>query len=234
MLLGGYQKLTLIDYPGKVAATVFTAGCNFRCPFCHNPGLVDCLVGGMNLSDNLEKEFFDFLAKRKDQLEGVCVTGGEPTLQPDIIEFVKKIKKLGFAVKFDTNGTRPDVVRKLINLKLVDYFAMDIKNSLDRYKETVGVKTVDLERIKLSARLIMGSGINYEFRTTVVPGIHTEKDFEKIVQWIKGAKAYCLQPYQDAKILDASLRKKIKGRTIDLEKIKKKIEKNFGKITIRS
>lgn len=231
MVLGGYQKLTLIDYPGKVAATVFTAGCNFRCPFCHNPELVKLAVCSSR-PDFLEKDFFSFLKKRKNRLEGVCITGGEPAIQPDIIEFVKKIKKLGFAVKFDTNGTRPDVIKKLIDLKLIDYFAMDIKNSLGRYRETAGAD-VDLDRIKLSARLIMGSGINYEFRTTVVPGIHTEKDFEKIAKWIKGAKTYCLQQYQDAKILDSSLRKKIKGQKTDLGKIKKKIEKNFGKVEIR-
>lgn len=230
MILGGYQRLTLIDYPGKIATTVFTAGCSFRCPFCHNPGLVDSRQ--FTVHGKLEKEFFDFLKKRKGKIEGVCITGGEPTIQKDLIGFIKKIKKLGFLVKLDTNGARPDVLRKVIKENLVDFIAMDIKNQLKNYDKTTGVKG-DKERIKLSVDLIMNSGIPYEFRTTVVPGIHSEKDFEEIAKWIKGARAYYLQEYREIKILDPRLKKKTKGKTIDLDKIKKKIEKNFGKMGIR-
>ncbi len=232
MLLGGYQKLTLIDYPGKIATTIFTVGCNFRCPFCHNPELVKHGTWNMEQGTMMEKEFFAFLKKRRGQLEGVCITGGEPTIQPDLIPFIKKIKKLGFLVKLDSNGTRPDVLKKIIDGKLVDFIAMDIKNTLKKYAKTCESK-VDIERIKLSVDLIRNSGIDYEFRTTAVPGLHEEKDFEEIAKWLKGAKAYYLQEYRETKILDPRLKKKTKGKTLDLEKIKKKIEKGFGKMGIR-
>jgi len=230
MRLGGFQKLTLIDYPGKIATTVFTVSCSFRCPFCHNPELV--LNSDFPALNEMEKEFFEFLKKRKGKLEGVCITGGEPTIQMDIIEFIKKIREMGFLVKLDSNGTRPDVLKKIINQKLVDFIAMDIKNSPEKYSQTTGVKA-DIERIKLSVDLIMNSGIDYEFRTTVVPGIHSEKDFEKIAIWINGAKAYYLQEFRDLKILDPKIKKKIKGNNLNLEKIEKKIKKHFGKTGIR-
>jgi pyruvate formate lyase activating enzyme len=231
MVLGGYQKLTLIDYPGKLAATVFTVGCSFRCPFCHNPELVISSRSTVH-NNKTEKEFFKFLRTRKGKLEGVCITGGEPTIQSDLIDFIQKIKKLGYLVKLDTNGTRPDVLKKIISEKLVDFMAMDIKNNLEKYDNTCGTKA-DKERIKLSVDLIKNSGIDCEFRTTVVPELHTEKDFEKIAKWITGAKTYSLQKYQDSKIIDSKLRKRIKGKSLDLEKIKKNIEKHFGKVLIR-
>lgn len=234
MILGGIQKLTLIDYPGKIAATVFTLGCSFRCPFCHNPELVNLRLAH---DERSEKEFFDFLKTRKGKLEGVCITGGEPTIQPDIIDFIKKIKKQGLAVKLDSNGTRPDVLKKLIDAKLVDYVAMDIKNQPKKYLRTVGLDKSKnaplLERVKLSVDLIMKSGIPYEFRTTVVPGIHMEGDFDEIAEWIKGAQAYYLQEYREGKILDDKLKKETKGKSLDLEKIKNKIGTNFKKIGIR-
>lgn len=231
MILGGFQKLTLIDYPGKLATTVFTVGCSFRCPFCHNPELI---ISNFQFSifNNMEKDFFEFLKKRKEKLQGVCITGGEPTIQPDIIRFIKKIKNLGFLVKLDTNGSRPDVLKKIIDLKLVDYIAMDIKNQLKNYNKTSGVK-IDKDRIKLSVDLVMNSKIPYEFRTTVVPGIHSEKDFLEISKWIKGAREYWLQKYEEVKILDPKLKNKTKGKKLDLEKIKKSIEKHLGKVGIR-
>lgn len=230
MKIGGWQKLTLIDFPGNLATTVFTVGCSFRCPFCHNPELV--LGGGENTSDNSEKEFFDFLESRKGKLEGVCITGGEPTIQPDIIEFIRKIKQMGFLVKLDSNGTRPDVLKKILDEKLVDYVAMDIKNSLKKYAKTSGVKA-DTERIKLSVDLIRNLSPDYEFRTTVVPGLHVPKDFLEIAKWLEGSKRYFLQPYLETKILDEKLKKTTKGKTIDLEKIKKEIELYFSEVSIR-
>ena len=231
MNIGGYQKLTLIDYPGKLATTVFTVGCSFCCPFCHNPELT--LSSQMPVhSNNLEGNFFEFLKKRKGKLEGVCITGGEPTIQPDLVDFIKKIKKLGYAVKIDTNGTRPDILKKVIGEKLVDFIAMDIKNNLEKYDKTCGTKA-DKGRIKLSVDLIINSGIDYEFRTTVVPELHNIEDFSEIAKWLTGAKIYCLQKYQDAKIIDSRLRRRIKGKSLDLEKIKKNIEKHFGKVIIR-
>ena len=231
MILGGLQKLTLIDYPGYIAATVFTVGCNFRCPFCHNPELV--ISNQFPISNVMERDFFDFLKQRKGKIEGVCITGGEPTIRPDIIEFIRKIKNLGFKVKLDTNGARPDVLRRLYKEKLLDFVAMDIKNSLEKYKETVKTE-VDLERIKLSVGLICHSGIDYEFRTTVVPGLHQENDFEKIGKWLRGAKKYVLQTFEDkGKLLDPELKKRVKGKKIDLEEIAKSIRKYFGKVEIR-
>ncbi|HAT74439.1 MAG TPA: anaerobic ribonucleoside-triphosphate reductase activating protein [Candidatus Moranbacteria bacterium] len=230
MFIGGYQKLTLIDFPGRLAATVFTVGCNFRCPFCHNPELVSNIK---QIANGLEKDFFEFLKKRKDKIEGVCITGGEPTLQPDLMEFIKKIKTLGFLVKLDTNGARPDVLKKIIEQKLVDYIAMDIKNQPKKYDATTGVKG-DIARIKLSVELITRGKIPYEFRTTVVPGLHNEKDFLEIAKWIGGAQNYYLQEYREQTILDKKLKQKTKNKKIDLEKIKKMIEKNFGKVGVRS
>lgn len=230
MRLGGFQKLTLIDYPGKIATTVFTVGCSFRCPFCHNPELV--LRAQFPAPNKMEEEFLAFLEKRKGKLEGVCITGGEPTIQPDIIEFIKKIKALGYFIKLDSNGTRPDVLRRIIKEKLVDYIAMDIKHAPKKYNLATGL-TTDIVRIKTSVRLIMQSGIPYEFRTTVVPGIHEDEDFDKIAKWIAGAKNYNLQEYREGKILNPHLKKKTKGKALDLEAIKKRIGKNFGKMVIR-
>ncbi|MFA5925919.1 MAG: anaerobic ribonucleoside-triphosphate reductase activating protein [Parcubacteria group bacterium] len=231
MIIGGLQKLTLIDYPGHIAATVFTVGCNFRCPFCHNPELVE--HGKWNMERKIEEEFFQLLRERQGKLEGVCITGGEPTIQPDIIDFIRKIKELGFKVKLDTNGTRPDVLRLLYAQNLLDYTAMDIKNSLENYAKTAN-NNLDIERIKLSVNLIRNSGVDYEFRTTVVPGLHKEGDFEKIGKWLEGVKKYVLQAYEDkGKILDPNLKKRIKGKKMDLEKIGKNIEKYFGKVEIR-
>jgi len=230
MLIAGFQKLTLIDYPGKIAATIFTFGCNFRCPFCHNPEL----VGGIKyeVSSDIEKNFFKFLKTRKGKLSGVCITGGEPTLQPDLIDFIKKVKKMGFLVKLDSNGARPDVLKKLYDLKLLDFVAMDIKNSLKKYDKTNGIKT-DKDRIKMSVNLIMNSRVPYEFRTTVVPGLHKVEDFDEIAEWLSGAESYFLQEYREGKILDPKLKKKTKGKKIDLEEIKKRIEKSFRKVGIR-
>ncbi len=232
MILGGLQKLTLIDYPGHIAATVFTVGCNFRCPFCHNPELV---ISNFQfpISNILERDFFNFLETRQGKLEGVCITGGEPTIQPDIQEFVQKIKELGYKVKLDTNGTRPDVLRLLYAQNLLDFVAMDIKNSPDKYNAATNSKA-DTERIRLSVDLIRSSGIDYEFRTTAVPGLHEESDFAGIGKWLEGSKKYVLQAFEDkGKILDPNLVKKTKGKGLDLEKIAGKIEKYFGKIEVR-
>lgn len=225
--------MTLIDFPAHLATTVFTVGCNFRCPFCHNPELVlgggGFLVGGQN---KREEEFFAFLEERKGKLEGVCITGGEPTLQIDLEDFIRKVRQMGYLVKLDTNGARPDVLKKLFQLKLLDFVAMDIKNQPERYQETVGVG-VDVERIKLSVELIRNSRVSYEFRTTVVPGVHREKDFLVIAEWLSGADAYYLQEYREEVILDKKLKQKTKGKKIDLEKIQNKIQENFGKMGIR-
>ncbi len=194
MIIKGLQKLTLLDYPGKLACTVFTAGCNFRCPFCHNASLVTRL----NEDYISEEEFFTFLNGRKGKLDGVCVTGGEPTLQKDVIDFMRKIKDLGFCVKLDTNGYNPDVLLRAIDSGVVDYVAMDIKNSLESYPKTIGVTDFDPEKIKRSIAILKGSSLPYEFRTTVVKELHTTDDFRSIADLVAGADEYYLQTFKDS------------------------------------
>jgi len=231
MLIGGFQKLTLIDYPGKIATTVFTVGCNFRCPFCHNPELV---MGALSPSANFtEEEFFLFLDHRKEKLEGVCITGGEPTIQPDLIDFALKIKDKGFLVKLDTNGSRPDILKKMIDERMVDYIAMDIKNAPKKYAFTSRVKNLDIERIKLSADLIRNSHLEYEFRTTVVPGMHKPEDFHEIGKWLKGSRRYYLQRFRNTGVLDRKFAEKTASQKIDLEAIKDLMLKYFQEVRIR-
>ena len=195
MRIGGLQKLTLLDYPGKVACTVFLSGCNLRCPYCHNPGLV--LPEQSEGSEIPEAEVLSFLERRKGKLDGVCITGGEPTLQPELPEFLEKLRRLGYAVKLDTNGTNPDMLEALAQEGLLDYAAMDIKNSPDRYAETCG--GVDLlGPVKRSAALLMAGAVDYEFRTTVCAPLHTPEEMAGIGRWLKGAKRYFLQPFVDS------------------------------------
>ena len=230
MKIGGLQKMTLIDYPGKVACTVFTVGCNFRCPFCYNSELV---FPEKNTPTTSEEEFFNFLNKRKGLLDGVCVTGGEPTIHQDLLEFIQKIKDLKFLVKLDTNGTNPETLKQLLNKNLLDYIAMDIKSSVNGYKKAVGTE-VDMENIKKSIKLIMNSGIEYEFRTTVVPGIHSKEDILEIAKEIKGAKKYYLQQFRpDAKMIDQKLRKVDPYQDIFFKKIVEEIKDNFEVCEVR-
>ena len=193
MKISGLQKLTLLDYPGKMACTVFTYGCNFRCPFCHNAMLVT-----EENSDNISEDgFFAFLKKRQGILDGVCISGGEPTMQKDLAEFIRQIKALGYAVKLDTNGSQPEVLRNLISENLLDYVAMDIKNSPKKYSLTCG-REVDMVPIKESVSVIKESGIEHEFRTTTVRELHKAEDFAEIAEWIKGDSRYFLQHFEDS------------------------------------
>ena len=194
MIIKGLQKTTLLDFPGKVACTVFTAGCNFRCPFCHNASLVI----SPDMSDTIsEEEIFAFLKKRRGILDGVCITGGEPLLQRDIEDFIKKIRELGLAVKLDTNGAYPERLRSIIYKGLVDYVAMDIKNSKEKYALTAGAD-VDIEKISESVRILMESDVEYEFRTTVARELHSPEDIQSIGEWIAGADRYFLQSFTDS------------------------------------
>lgn len=194
MIIKGLQKTTLLDFPGKVACTVFTAGCNFRCPFCHNASLVI----SPDLTDTIsEDELFAFLKKRRGILDGVCITGGEPLLQRDIEELIKKIRDLSLAVKLDTNGAYPERLRSIIENNLVDYVAMDIKNSKEKYALTAGAD-VDIGKISESVGLLMSSGIAYEFRTTIVKELHSPEDIRSIGEWIAGAEKYFLQSFTDS------------------------------------
>ena len=196
MIIKGFQKTTLLDFPGKVAATVFTAGCNFRCPFCHNASLVTHLDDSPTIA---EEEVLSYLARRKGILDGVCITGGEPLLQPDLDRFCRKVKDLGLLVKLDTNGALPHKLRALIDAGLVDYVAMDIKNGEEQYLQTAGITNESLlARVKESISLIMASGVSYEFRTTVVKGLHTKESLLSAFAMIKDAERYFLQGFVDS------------------------------------
>ncbi len=199
MFFGGLQRTTLVDYPGKVAATVFTFGCNFRCPNCHNPELVlpELIEKQPRIT---EKEVLDFLKSRQGLIEGLCITGGEPTMHSDLGDFIKKVKKLRVQVKLDTNGSFPVILKKLINQYLIDYVAMDVKAPPEKYDIATGVK-VSLEDIKKSINLLKEGKVNFEFRTTLVPNILTEDDILKIVEWIKPASQYFLQRFRGKKTL---------------------------------
>lgn len=193
MRIAGLQKLTLLDYPGRCACTVFLAGCNLRCPFCHNASLVT----GQAPSDMDQDEFFAFLGKRKGLLDGVCVTGGEPTLYNALPEFLAGIRELGFSVKLDTNGSNPSMLRRLIDEGLVDCVAMDIKNSPDRYMETCGGVDI-LDRVQESIDILMEGRVDYEFRTTCCKPFHDADALESIGAWLCGAKQYYLQAFVDS------------------------------------
>lgn len=195
MVIFGLQKLSLLDYPGKTACTVFTGGCNFRCPYCHNASLV---VGLDEIEPVDYDEFFAFLNKRRNILDGVCITGGEPLLQPDIEDFIREIKKFGYSVKLDTNGTFPDKLKRLVDENLVDYVAMDIKNSPEKYSLAAGVSELDFSKISNSVEFLLSNSVDYEFRTTVVKELHSKEDFVSIGEWIKGAKRYFIQSFIDS------------------------------------
>ena len=195
MLINGILKLTLLDYPGHTACTVFTGGCNFRCPFCQNAALV------LRVSEQPvvpEEELFNLLEKRRGLLDGVCVTGGEPTLQADLLEFLRRIKEKGFLVKLDTNGTRPQVISQALEQGLVDKVAMDIKTCRERYPLVAGIDRPDMGAIEDSVRLLLSNPGKYEFRTTVVRQLHTAEDMQGIGEWIKGAQEYYLQGFKDS------------------------------------
>ena len=193
MKLGGLQKMTLLDFPGRVACTVFTVGCNFRCPFCHNSSLVVSPA----LPELSQDDFFAFLRKRQGLLEGVAITGGEPLLHPDMPEFLEKIRALGYAVKLDTNGAFPERLRAILEAKLADYVAMDIKNSREKYERTAGVAGI-LPKVEQSAELLLGGGTPFEFRTTLVDELHEPEDFAAIGEWIAGVDRYFIQGFVDS------------------------------------
>jgi len=215
--IGGLQKVTLLDYPGKVAATIFTQGCNFRCGFCHNPELVEISAAAPSFT---EEEVLAYLAKRKGVLEGVCFTGGEPLLyKNDLLPFLTRIKQLGYAIKMDTNGTDPDLLQEMIEKGLIDYIAMDIKTSLDEYNKVTGV-SADTNKIQESIALIMKSGLNYEFRTTVMPKFHSLETIAKIAKLIKEADNYYLQNFRNNKTLNKDFQYEVGLTDEELEKMK--------------
>jgi len=196
MLISGLQKMTLLDYPGVVACTVFTGGCNFRCPFCHNASLV--LPEALQTSDGGVETVLSFLKKRQGLLDGVAITGGEPLLHADMDAFLREVKALGYRVKLDTNGTFPDRLISLVEEKLVDRVAMDIKNDPALYAKTAGLAAMDMAAVTKSKDFLLSGAVEYEFRTTVVRGLHTEESLLAAAHWIEGAEAYFLQQFKDS------------------------------------
>lgn len=195
MKFNGFQKLTLLDYPGKVACTLFTAGCNLRCPFCHNASLVTH-IDNTNIYN--KEEILSYLGKRQGILEGVCISGGEPLMQAEIEDFIKEVKALGYSIKLDTNGFYPDKLISLVEKGLIDYVAVDIKNSYSKYAKTTGIENLDLSPLKRTVEFLLSGKVGYEFRTTIVEGLHTEADILDIGKTIKGAPRYFLQNFVDS------------------------------------
>jgi pyruvate formate lyase activating enzyme len=230
MRRGGLQKVSLIDYPGLICASVFLQGCNFKCPYCHNPELVDPQLFHPCIKEN---DVLEFLNTRKGKLDAVTITGGEPTIHDDLAPFIKKIKKMGFAVKLDTNGSQPQVIKTLLDEKLLDFIAMDIKAPLEKYKNVVKVP-VNVDSIKESIRLILKSKITHEFRTTIAQSQLEEKDILQIAKLISGAKSYALQKFVLAKILDKKFLNEKSYSDEKFQKIKKHFfEHQISSVTIR-
>lgn len=195
MHIHGFNKTTLLDYPQHLASTIFIGGCNFRCPFCHNASLVTNVSSQPTIA---KEDVMQTLKDRKNFLEGVCITGGEPTIYPELPNFIKEIKALGLKVKLDTNGTNPNMIKYLVDKKLIDYIAMDLKNSKQKYYFSAGVPSLKLDDILKTVDYLMADPIEYEFRTTIVKEHHTAADIISMGEWIKGAKLYFLQSYKDS------------------------------------
>ena len=238
MFIGGLQKFTLLDYPGKIAATIFTMGCNFRCPFCHNPELVN--PKKIDYENGIkEEEVLKFLNSRKGDLDGLCITGGEPTLQLGLADFIKKVKKMGFLVKVDTNGSYPNIVENLVKDKLVDYVAMDIKTTPEKYKIVASEKDI-IKKIEKSVSIVTNSDSELELRTTIVPGIVSVDDFDKIIKWINSIdqkvfsklSRYSVQNFRPGKTLSGDFENIKPYEKEDLEKIADKIRKYCGNVTV--
>ncbi len=226
MNIVGLQKLTLLDFPGHIGCTVFLGGCNFKCPFCYNSSLID-----NDFKNLITEEFlFSFLEKRKGKLEGVAITGGEPLLNSHIGDFIKKIKDMGYLVKLDTNGSNPKLLEELIDKKLVDYVAMDIKNSYEKYSLTTGVK-INVDSIKESVEILLKNKVDYEFRTTVVKELHTLEDLKQISVNIKGAKRYFIQnfQYQDS-VIEKNLHPLSKEELLDFINV---VKVNVENVSLR-
>ncbi len=227
MIIGGFQKFSLIDYPGKLSCIVFTQGCNFRCPYCHNPELIPFTLGRVE-----EKTVLSFLEKRKEKIDAVVITGGEPTMQQGLLKFIQKIRGRGYLIKLDTNGSNPKMLETIINHSLVDYIAMDIKAPLEKYN-VITHSLVCSERIRESIGLIMHSGIKYEFRTTVVKSQLSKKDILSIGKLIEGAELYILQKFIPSKTLDPNFSNEKTYSDEELRSLKRKLEKFVCKCLVR-
>jgi pyruvate formate lyase activating enzyme len=228
MKIGGLQRLSLIDFPGKLAAVVFTVGCNFRCPFCHNGELVRGTVDLLS-----EQSVFDFLETRAKVLDGVVVSGGEPTLQRDLRSFIEKIRALGFAVKLDTNGTHPEMLAELMENRLLDFVAMDIKHIWSRYNLVAKISSFTIEKIQRSVALLLGGAVDYEFRTTVIRGFHDPRDIVAMAGQIRGAKRYVVQEFIPAKTLEEGFSRELPFEKRSIEALIPEISANVQRFEIR-
>jgi len=230
MRIASFQKLTLLDFPGRTATTIFTIGCNFRCGFCHNPEL----VLPEKFPDTISEEiFFEFLDRRKKLLDGVCITGGEPTLQKDLPDFLRKIRKKGFATKLDTNGSNPEMLEKLFRENLLDFVALDIKASPENYAKLVGIDI--FPKVQASKSLISQSGIEFELRTTLIREIHDEAEFTKILEFVRGAPKYFLQNFQvQGGCLDSTFEKMHGFTSTELKKMAERARGFVGECGVRS
>lgn len=227
MTISGIQKLTLLDYPELTSCLIFTQGCNFRCPYCQNSSL----ILDKNEDGKIdEEEIFAYLEKRKKLIDGICISGGEPLLQKDLEKFIIKVKNKGFKVKLDTNGSNPNKLKKFIDKNLVDYVAMDIKNSFDKYDETIGMK-IDIDKVKDSIEILKKSKIDYEFRTTIVKEYHTLQDIENICNYIGKDSKYYLQNYRYCEtVIDKSLHG---FKEEELLAMKEKLNKKYPNLIVR-
>ena len=225
----GLQKTSLIDYPGKVVCTIFLAGCNFRCPYCQNPDLIEAPD---KLPTIKEEEIIDYLKKRRKWLDGICISGGEPTIHKELVIFIERIKKENFLVKLDTNGANPAMIKELLDKNLVDFIAMDIKTSLDKYDDAAKV-SVNKKDVQKSIALIRNSGIDYEFRSTILPRLHSEEDIKKIGEWLNGSKKFVLQQFRPRICLDKSYEKEKPFSKQEMETFKKLLDNYFDKVEIR-
>ncbi len=230
MYVKGLQKVSLVDYPGKVSTTVFTSGCNFRCGYCHNPGLVLCNDQAAGFEG---KELLSFLESRRKWIDGVCISGGEPTLHSSLPEFAAAVKALGLLVKLDTNGTNPEMIEQMVERRVVDYIAMDLKAPLERYEEVCSAR-VDVGAVRRSISLLLQGAVGYEFRTTLLPRLHSEADIEKMGLPVRGARLYALQQFRPApELVDPSFKTEKAFSREEMQRFKKILENFVERVEIR-
>lgn len=227
MNISGFNKLTLVDYPKKLACIVFTQGCNYNCTFCQNSGLIQCNKD--SIIDH--EEIFSYLQKRKNVIEGIVISGGEPTIQPKLKDFIIRVKELGLSVKLDTNGSNPDIIKELIDEKLIDYIAMDVKNIFDEYLGIVNLKQINVDKVKRSIELIKNSGVDHEFRTTIMKNYHDVDKITQICEYLGKDEKYYLQNFEDSEmVLDKSL---ISFSTDALRNIEQILKAKFPNVSVR-
>ena len=226
MIISGFEKLTLLDYPGKLACIIFTQGCNFKCSYCQNSDLLEC----NNIKLISEEEIFAYLEKRKNVLDGIVISGGEPTIQKGLSQFIKRVKELGLLVKLDTNGSNPNIIQKLIDEKLVDYIAMDIKNVFDKYSDVIKINA-NLDKIRKSIGILKKSDVDHEFRTTIIKNFHNINNILDICKYLGNCEKFYIQNFEDSDgVIDKSLKSFTKEELIDIQN---KINKKFNNVRVR-